>query len=102
MKRIFVDIDGVLTHETEGHDYKSRTPRPDMIQYINDLSETNTITLYTSRFECDRKITEEWLKENKVIYHDLIMDKPQYDILIDDRAVWPSYICKRKVEIPYV
>jgi uncharacterized HAD superfamily protein len=102
MKKIFVDIDGVLTHETEGWNYSERTPRTDMIQYINDLAETNHITLFTARFECDREDTIEWLKQNGVVYHDLIMDKPQYDILIDDRATWPSFILKRKVGLPNV
>ncbi len=102
MKKVFVDIDGVLTHETEGHDYKERTPRSPMIQYINELYESHHITLYTARFGCDREITLKWLKENNVKFHELIMDKPQYDFLIDDRAIWPSYILKRKYDLPEI
>ena len=46
--------------------------------------------MFTARFEQDRKVTKKWLKTHKVPYHRLILDKPQYDIFIDDKA-WNSF-----------
>lgn len=91
MKSIFFDIDGVITIETEGYsnmDYLSRTPNKQTIDLINVLYNKGEfkITLYTARHLEDRKITEYWLKENGVKYHELILGKPHYDVLIDDKA----------------
>jgi len=91
MKNIFFDIDGVITIETEGwskEEYLGRTPNKKIIPVINMLYKdpNNKITLYTSRFLEDRKITEQWLRLHRVKYHELILGKPQYDILIDDKA----------------
>ncbi len=90
-KDIFFDIDGVITIETEGYsnaEYLARTPNNNTISLINVLYERgeHKITLYTARHLEDREVTEQWLSENEVKYHELILDKPHYDILIDDRA----------------
>lgn len=90
MKRltIAVDIDGILTFETEGHDYKNRTPNPTTIRMVNQLFEVGfNIILYTSRMKQDQHVTEEWLKQHGVRYHTLVLQKLQYDILLDDKAV---------------
>ncbi len=85
---IAVDIDGVLTLETEGHDYKNRTPNPVTIRMINQLFDVGfNIILYTSRMKRDQFVTEEWLKTYGVKYHTLVLQKLQYDILLDDKAV---------------
>lgn len=82
-----VDIDGVLTHETKGTDYKNRTPNLDAIDRLRRLPETNPhswVVLHTSRCEIDRTATEIWLVRNRVPYHALLMGKPPADLLFDD------------------
>ena len=85
-----VDIDGTLTLESEGHDYKNRTPNKSMINAINSLyDEGNRIDLYTSRLGIgdDREITEQWLKDNCVKYTTLVFGKRYYDFWIDDKSM---------------
>lgn len=56
---------------------------------INGLyDQGHTIIVYTARnSKTYRQITKKWLKDKGIRYHKLIMDKPFYNILIDDRAI---------------
>lgn len=95
MINYYVDIDGTLTKEAEGWGnkaYSSRTPNYSVIEYVNNLPSDIYITLWTSRYSEDREVTEKWLKENNVRYDRIIFDKPQYDLLIDDKTLNPSEI----------
>jgi uncharacterized HAD superfamily protein len=83
----YIDIDGILTKEIEGWDYKNRTPNLENIKFCIDLYEKNhIIVLYTSRYKRDKKITKKWLKKYKVKYHKIKFRKPKYDFFIDDKA----------------
>lgn len=86
-KTLVVDIDGVLTNETKGHDYKKRTPNLIVIKLINLLSKDYKIILHTARYLEDEKITKEWLEKYNVKYDDLILGKPDCNYLIDDKAL---------------
>jgi 7-cyano-7-deazaguanine synthase in queuosine biosynthesis len=87
-KEYRVDIDGVLTNEIEGHDYEMRTPNQNNIARVNDIYQQGArIILWTSRYAEDEEITRKWLKENKVYYDELILDKPHYDKIIDDKCI---------------
>ena len=87
MPIVAVDIDGVITNETEGHDYLIRTPNLANIDKVNLLGSVGcAILLYTSRLEIDREVTEEWLATHGVKYQDIFFDKVTYDYLIDDKA----------------
>ena len=87
---IFFDIDGVLTIETEGFGeevYADRTPNKSAIPVVNRLYKMgHQIVLWTARFEEDREVTMNWLRKHGVKYHTLIMDKPYYDLFIDDKG----------------
>lgn len=86
--RIAIDIDGILTTDIEGHDYKNRKPNLKNINQTNALyHDGHTIILYTARFWRDYFVTKQWLHDHHVYYHKLIMRKVQYDVLIDDKAV---------------
>ena len=87
-KNIAVDIDGILTVETEGHNYKTRTPNKRMINKINQLfTKGHIIMLFTSRYLEDCEETKIWLHKNGVRYHFIKFDKLQYDLLIDDKSI---------------
>ena len=82
---IYIDIDGILTNETEGHDYKNRTPCKGNINIVNRLYKAGYgIILWTSRYGLDDQITRDWLRKYGVKYNDIIYDKPKYSLLIDD------------------
>lgn len=98
-KRVFnvcFDLDGTLTIEdvvinysnvSYKEMYRKRTPRTEAIQMLNKLSKECVITIWTSRYENDRKVTEEWLKEHNVQYDKLIMKKPCADVYIHADAI---------------
>lgn len=90
-KTISVDFDSTIT-TGEGDpwwvDSLDEEPRWDMIELVNDLYKQNhTIIIYTARREEVRGETEYFLNEWGVMYHALDMEKPGYDLLIDDRAI---------------
>jgi hypothetical protein len=94
MARIAVDIDGVIAGKLKNgkypEDYPKKKPLGGSVFSLKELKrQGHYIYLFTARFEEDREITEKWLKDNGFagLYEELIMDKPQYDILIDDRAI---------------
>lgn len=85
---IAVDIDGVLTVETEGHDYLNRTPNIIAKVELRDLiTKGHSILYYTARPEQDRTVTTKWLNAHGFPNAPLFMGKPQADIYVDDKAV---------------
>lgn len=90
---IGVDIDGTLTVETAGHNYTTRTPNRKVIDKINQFhKEGHIIVLFSSRWESDREITRSWMKKYGVKYHALILNKPKFDLYIDDISKRPEEI----------
>ena len=90
-----VDMDGVLVTSVEKPDYTKVKPIQKMIAIINHLFEDgHIIKIYTSRGQTtgidQRELTEKQLKEFGVKYHELVMGKTHYDILVDDRAMFSS------------
>jgi 7-cyano-7-deazaguanine synthase in queuosine biosynthesis len=82
------DIDGVLTVETEGHDYAKRTPNRPMIAQVNGLhSAGHKIILNTSRWGTDWTVTKAWLHKYGIQYHALYLAKPKADYYIDDKML---------------
>jgi hypothetical protein len=88
--KIEVDIDGVLTREIDYRGdgtYLTRTPVDKQIDRINTIAKNSTIILHSARFEIDRKETIQWLNNNSVRYNQLMLDKMQADVRIDDRSL---------------
>lgn len=85
---IYVDLDGTLTLETEGHNYIARTPRTKTIEKINKLYNSgNVITIWTARWEEDKEITLRWLRKHGVLFNRLILGKPTFDLYICDKVM---------------
>lgn len=87
---IAVDIDGVLTLEVEGWEekiYSDRIPNRENIHLVNELYDAGCrIDLFSARHEEDRRVTKRWLDKYGVRFHSLILGKPHYDAIVDDRA----------------
>lgn len=85
---IAVDIDGVLTVETEGWGdmvYWERTPKLANIRCLSTLKQQgHRILLFTARHEEDRNVTVQWLKKWNVVYDGIVFGKPHYDYIVDD------------------
>jgi len=91
-----VDIDGTLCH-TNGNDYENSIPNQTMIDQVNALSGAgHTIKIFTGRGSRSGRdwttFTKNQLIQWKVNYHELIMGKPDCDIILDDKAVRVSPI----------
>jgi hypothetical protein len=85
-----VDIDGVLCTNTSGK-YEAARPLKDNILKVNQLYEDgHEIILWTARGATTgkdwRRLTEAQMALWQVRYHELHLDKPYYDLLIDDRS----------------
>lgn len=88
---IAIDIDGVICKDLYG-DYENSRPYPKAIEKIKQLyNDGHQIWIFTSRGSKTgldwRMFTEKQLSDWGIKYHKLIMGKPSFDVLVDDRAV---------------
>jgi rfaE bifunctional protein nucleotidyltransferase chain/domain len=108
-KTICFDLDGVLCSLTDGH-YENAVPDGEAIGLVNRLHDRgcriiiytarfmgrnnqNVLTAYKEGYDFTRRQLQQW----GVKFDDLILGKPSFDALIDDRAVFfePDW---RKIE----
>ena len=86
-----LDLDGVICKAEfyqNNPDYSKRRKEEGIEEVISYLREKNMeVIIYTSRWEEDREVTEEWLKKNGIDYDKLICGKPLADVYVDDKAV---------------
>jgi len=98
MKKYFIDLDNTLCF-TNGNDYENSKPIIERINYVNKLKEEgHNITIWTARGNTTgidhSDLTVKQLNEWGVNYDNLLMEKPSYDIYIDDKSfnvdnLWP-------------
>ena len=98
MLKIFIDLDNTMCL-TEGSDYENSQPILERIRYINKLKEDgNFITIWTARGSKSginhKELTLKQLEKWSVKYDNLLMEKPSYDMYIDDKSFnvdsfWP-------------
>ena len=89
---IFVDIDETICYYNENRDYKLAKPYYERIEKINKLyKDGNTIVYWTARGAVSgidwTDLTTDQLNQWGVKYHDLKLNKPYYDLFIDDKAL---------------
>lgn len=98
-KVICFDLDGVICTNTWGN-YKLAKPIKKNIKFINLLNKKFKIIIFTSRFmgrhndnaakakKQGYKYTQRQLAKWKVKFDKLILGKPSYDLIIDDKAIY--------------
>lgn len=90
-KRVYAfDLDGTLCTQTSG-DYRSASPHFERIRHVRRLAKAgNTIIIFTARGATSGtdywQLTVEQLEAWEVPYDQLLMSKPHFDILVDDKA----------------
>ena len=85
--RIGFDLDGVIFEETPEVKCWETKANPKIVELIQKLRRTHVVILYTSRpYSLLEKTQAQLLKAN-ILYDHLVMGKPSFDILIDDRAM---------------
>jgi len=92
MKIIYVDIDETICKTPKNRKYEESIPIIENIKKINNLyDEGNTIVYWTSRGSRKQidwyKLTYKQLNEWGVKFHELRVDKPYYDLFIDDKTL---------------
>jgi len=90
MKYCF-DIDGTLCTNTFG-EYEKASPLPEAVEGLNELYRLgHRIILFTARGSTTgidwRELTENQMRAWGVMYHELILGKPEADVYIDDKAL---------------
>ena len=88
---IYVDVDNTIT-ETSGMDYQNAKPIYEKIEVINKLYDLgHTITYWTARGSVSGidyyALTKSQLDSWGVKYHNFMVGKPAFDILIDDKTI---------------
>lgn len=95
---LYVDIDETIctyyvkNDKHSERDYKEAIPIEENIQKINKLfNEGHTIIYWTARGALTgidwTEVTKEQLKEWGALHHDVRMNKPYYNLFIDDKAI---------------
>jgi len=91
LKTYAFDLDGTLCTLTDGK-YETAEPIAGRIRHVNNLFESgHTVLIFTARGATSQRdlkdFTIEQLDGWGVKYSKLIMGKPHFDILVDDKAV---------------
>jgi hypothetical protein len=102
-KVVFVDIDNTICMTT-GLDYENAAPILDRIEVLNRMHDDgHGIVYYTARGAAQAKdlsnMTMDQLLAWGCRFSKLRMDKPIFDLLIDDRATSPR--CFRGIKARY-
>lgn len=103
-KRLAIDLDNTLTVSNNRWWEREDEPEPDeeVIGFVRQAyAAGHTVMVHTARPNLSqdergiidvRSRTEQWLRENRVPYHALVMDKLSADVYIDDKSVHPDDI----------
>jgi len=88
----FIDIDETICMTPENRDYNKSVPIAENIEKANVLyKQGHTIVYWTARGATSgidwTVVTKKQLEKWGVKYHELRLDKPYYDLFIDDRVM---------------
>lgn len=88
---IYIDIDNTI-FDTNSMNYEESKPNNYLINIANDLyKKGHTIIYWTARGTKTGidwyDLTKNQLDNSGVLYHELKMGKPAYDLLIDDKSI---------------
>ena len=87
-KVIAFDFHDTLVTENEDG---TVSPRVEMINKLKDYyKDYNFIVIYTAAPEKDRSLVSSQLKYFKIPYDVLVMEKPRFDKMYDDRYIGPN------------
>lgn len=92
MKTIYVDIDETICITPNSRKYEDAEPIKENIEKINKLYDMgNTIVYWTARGSRKQinwyDLTYNQLNDWGAKFHELRVDKPYYDLFIDDKTI---------------
>ena len=108
------DIDNTIC-KTKASEYTKSLPIKKNIKIVNDLYKSgHVIKIFTSRYmgrtnsnekkaiKLGYKKTYNQLKKWNLNFHELILGKPRYDVIIDDKSIDYKKNWSRKIFIKYL
>lgn len=92
----YIDIDNTITI-TDNGDYYNSEPIKERIMAVNNLYRNGHKIIYWTARGANSgkdwsKFTYDQLNSWGCLRHELLMNKPSYDVLIDDKAIDPNNI----------
>ena len=92
LKVIYVDIDETICKTSEDRKYENSTPIYENINKINSLYDKgHTIVYWTARGSRKQinwyDLTHKQLNDWGAKFHELRVDKPYYDLFVDDKTL---------------
>jgi mannose-6-phosphate isomerase-like protein (cupin superfamily) len=97
--KYFIDIDNTICITSNLNDYNNSVPIDERIKKVNELYEQgNNITYWTARGSSSgydyKELTINQLDKWGCKYHEILFNKPSYDLYIDDKSrfvdtFWP-------------
>ena len=85
-KKLCFDLDGVIC-TTKGNNYIQAKPKKKVINFINKLSKKYYIIIFTARYMGrNNELTYKQLVQWNLKFDKLLMGKPSYDFIIDDKG----------------
>lgn len=91
--KYIVDIDGTICTQQKSGEYHKAKPYVDRINLLNKLfDDGHKIVYWTARGMSSNtdhsELTQQQLMQWGCKYHELKMNKPSYDVWVDDKAKW--------------
>ena len=86
--KVIIDLDGTICSDEKQFSRALAKIKDGAKESLEKLRDKGyKIIIYSARTWAEYEMTENWLKENKVPYDQIILGKPQGDYWIDDRAI---------------
>jgi len=91
--KYIVDIDGTICSQQRNGEYHLAQPYQERIAQINQLYDSGHHVVYWTARGMNTGVdyfllTQQQLAKWNCKYHELRMQKPTYDVWIDDKAKW--------------
>ena len=91
--KYIVDIDGTICTQQKSGEYHKAQPHRDRIEQLNTLyNDGHEIVYWTARGMSSgmdhTELTQQQLSEWGCEYTELRMNKPSYDVWVDDKSNW--------------
>ena len=86
--KVIIDLDGTICSEEKQFSRSLAKLKEGAKESLEQLRDKGyKIIIYSARTWAEYEMTENWLKQHKIPYDQIILGKPQGDYWIDDRAI---------------
>ena len=84
---IMIDLDGTLCTEELPENRPTAKPMPGAVEAVKSYKALgHIVVIWTGRGWPEYMMTKKWLRDNDILYDELLMGKPIANLIIDDRS----------------